>query len=123
MQLASKMRFVAAQFEALLTGGLWLDNARHANRMARRLAARVESIPGVRIAYPVEANGVFAALPRHAIAPLQAVRRFYVWDEASAVVRWMCSFDTTEDDVDSFADAVEREVGRARITAAASGES
>jgi threonine aldolase len=123
MQLASKMRFVAAQFEALLTDGLWLDNARHANRMARRLAARMDAIPGVRIAYPVEANGVFAALPRRAIAPLQAVRRFYVWDDEAAVVRWMCSFDTTEDDVDTFADAVEREVGRAGITAAAGGES
>jgi threonine aldolase len=66
----------------------------------------------VRIAYPVEANGVFAVLPQHAIAPLQAVRRFYVWDESASIVRWMCSFDTTEDDVDSFADAVAREVAR-----------
>jgi threonine aldolase len=110
MQLASKMRFVAAQFEALLQDGLWLENASRANRMARRLADRVAAIPGVRLIYPIEANGVFAALPQRAIAPLQAVRRFYVWDEAASIVRWMCSFDTTEDDVDSFADAVAREV-------------
>jgi len=112
MQLASKMRFVAAQFAALLHDGLWLENAAHANRMARRLADRVAAIPGVRIAYPVEANGVFAVLPPQAIAPLQAARRFYVWDQDASIVRWMCSFDTTEDDVDTFADAVAREVGR-----------
>jgi threonine aldolase len=110
MQLASKMRFVSAQFEALLQDNLWLENAAHANRMARRLADRVSAIGGVRVVYPVEANGVFAALPPRAIAPLQAVRRFYVWDHAASIVRWMCSFDTTEDDVDTFAEAVAREL-------------
>jgi threonine aldolase len=111
MQLASKMRFVSAQFEALLQDNLWLENASHANRMARRLADRVTAIDGVDVVYPVEANGVFAALPPRAIAPLQAFRRFYVWDHDASIVRWMCSFDTTEDDVDAFADAVAREVG------------
>ncbi len=110
MQLASKMRYVAAQFEALLDDDLWLRNAAHANAMARRLAERIAAIDGVSIAYPVDANGVFAALPRAAIAPLQDVRRFYVWDEAASVARLMCSFDTTEEDVDSFADAIAREV-------------
>jgi threonine aldolase len=109
MQLASKMRFVSAQFEALLQDGLWLENAAHANRMARRLADRVREIDGVDVVYPVEANGVFAKLPPQAIEPLQAFRRFYVWDHDASVVRWMCSFDTTEDDVDAFADAVARE--------------
>jgi threonine aldolase len=78
--------------------------------MARRLADRVTAIDGVDVVYPVEANGVFAALPPHAIAPLQAFRRFYVWDEGASIVRWMCSWDTTEDDIDGFADAVAREV-------------
>jgi len=103
MQLPSKMRFVAAQFEALLRNGLWRRNAAHANRMARRLAERAAAVPGVTITQPVDANAVFARLPRERIASLQARRFFYVWDEAGAEVRWMCSFDTTEEDVEAFA--------------------
>jgi threonine aldolase len=113
MQLASKMRFVSAQFEVLLRDDLWRRSAAHANRMARLLADRVRAIDGVRIAYPVEANGVFAALPPAAIEPLQREKHFYVWNEAESVVRWMCSWDTTEDDVNTFADAVERIVAGA----------
>lgn len=107
MQLSSKMRFVAAQFEAMFAGELWLRSARHANRMAQRLAEGLTAL-GIRLAYPAQANGVFAILPPAAIPPLQRERRFYVWDEATSVVRLMCSFDTTEDDVDSFVAAVER---------------
>jgi len=103
MQLASKMRFLAVQMEALLTNDLWLRNARHSNRMARLLAREVEKIPNVRIAYPVEANGVFAQIPREAITEIQDRYFFYVWDEEESVVRWMCSFDTTEEDVQQFA--------------------
>jgi threonine aldolase len=114
MQLASKMRFVAAQFDALLREGLWRTNALHANRMAKLLAERVAAIEGVRIAYPVEANGVFAALPPAAIAPLQRERRFYVWDADASVVRWMTAFDTTEEDIHDFADAVARVVREVR---------
>jgi threonine aldolase len=102
MQLASKMRFVAAQFTALLRDDLWRRNAEHANGMARRLAAGVSSVPGVSIAYPVEANAVFASLPAEAAQALQVRYPFYLWDEATGVVRWMASFDTTEDDVDGF---------------------
>lgn len=109
MQLASKMRYVAAQFDALLTDGLWKRSAAHANRMAQRLARAIEGIPGVRLARPVEANGVFVFLPRAAIAPLQQRSFFYVWDEETCECRWMTSFDTTEEDVDAFAAAV-REV-------------
>jgi threonine aldolase len=82
--------------------------------MAKVLAERVAAIEGVRIAYPVEANGVFAALPPAAIAPLQAERRFYIWDADASVVRWMTAFDTTEDDVHDFADAVARVVREVR---------
>jgi threonine aldolase len=106
MQLASKMRFVAAQFVALLSGDLWKRNARHANEMAVRLAGRVADIHGVEVVQAVEANGVFAALPGAVARELQREFPFHVWDEASGVVRWMCAFDTTEDDVDRFADAV-----------------
>ena len=103
MQLASKMRFISAQFDALLSGDLWLRNAQHANRMARLLEKKLSEIPQVKIVYKVEANGVFAKIPRKAIARLQKRYFFYVWNEHDSVVRWMCSFDTTEQDVKQFA--------------------
>jgi threonine aldolase len=108
MQLASKMRFVAVQFSALLHDDLWRRSARHANAMARRLADRLRDVPDVDIAYPVDANGVFARVPRHCIAELQAARRFYVWDADESMVRWMAAFDTTEADVDDFAATIAR---------------
>jgi threonine aldolase len=103
MQLASKMRFISAQFDALFTGDLWLKSAQHANRMARSLRKELRKIPQVKIVYKVEANGVFAKIPRPAIAKLQKRYFFYVWNEQQSVVRWMCSFDTTEQDVKQFA--------------------
>jgi threonine aldolase len=103
MQLASKMRFISAQFDALFTGDLWHKNAQHANRMARLLEKELRKIPQVKIVYKVEANGVFAKIPRSAIARLQKRYFFYVWNEQQSVVRWMCSFDTTEQDVKQFA--------------------
>jgi len=106
MQLVPKMRYVAAQFRALLTDDLWRRNAEHANAMAARLAAGVAGVEGVRITHPVEANAVFAVLPAEAVPVLQEVSPFYVWDERTSEVRWMTSFDTTEKDVDAFADAV-----------------
>jgi threonine aldolase len=102
MQLASKMRFVSAQFAALLSDDLWRANAAHANSMAKRLAEGVSAIPGVTVVYPVEANGVFASLPPGVAEALQKEHYFYVWDEESGVVRWMTSFDTTAEDVDRF---------------------
>jgi threonine aldolase len=110
MQLASKMRFISAQFDALLTGDLWLKSAQHANRMARLLQKQLNEIPQVKIVYKVEANGVFAKIPRPAIAKLQKRYFFYVWNEQQSVVRWMCSFDTTEQDVKQFARFVEETV-------------
>ena len=112
MQLASKMRFMSAQMEALLTNDLWRRNAEHANQMARLLEEQVRKIPGTRIVYPVEANGVFAQIPREAISKIQERYFFYVWSEEESVVRWMCSFDTMEEDVRQFAEYV-REVVRA----------
>jgi len=103
MQLASKMRFISAQFEALLSNDLWRKNAEHANRMDELLQKEVSKIPQVKIVYKVEANGVFAQIPRQAIAKLQKRYFFYVWDAERSVVRWMCSFDTTERDVRQFA--------------------
>jgi threonine aldolase len=112
MQLISKMRFISAQLIALLEGDLWLRNARHANAMARRLADAVRAVPGVEIAYPVQANAVFAAIPRDAAERLRKRFLFYTWDERTGSdveeVRWMTAFDTTEEDIDRFAAALGR---------------
>ncbi len=110
MQLASKMRFVSVQFEALLAGDLWLRSAQHANAMARRLDEAVRGIDGVRVLRPVESNAVFAVLPRQVSERLQKRYRFYFWDESTGEVRWMCAFDTTEEDVDGFAAAIAEEM-------------
>jgi threonine aldolase len=110
MQLASKMRFVSAQLSALLTDDLWLRNARHANDMARRLESAARSIPGVEVQRRVDANAVFAILPPAVTERLQHDYRFYTWDDHTGEVRWMCSWDTTPEDVDAFAAAVAREM-------------
>ena len=103
MQLASKMRYVSAQLDALLSGDLWQRSAAHANAMARRLADAVGHLPGLRITQPVEANAVFAILPPEATERLQRDWPFYVWDDNTGEVRWMCSWDTAPEDVDAFA--------------------
>ncbi|WP_203880754.1 threonine aldolase family protein [Planotetraspora kaengkrachanensis] len=114
MQLASKMRFVSVQFEALLGGDLWLRNARQANGMARRLADAVRDLPGVRVAREVEANAVFAILPGDVADRLRKRFRFYNWNDrigdGLVEVRWMCAFDTTEADVDAFVAALTQEL-------------
>src|SRR6266853_6266236 len=114
MQLASKMRFISAQFDCLLSNDLWLKNARHANRMAQLLKKGLNDIPEVTIVYKAEANGVFAKIPRRAIARLQKRYFFYVWNEEESIVRWMCSFDTTEEDVKRFVKFVTETVRTAR---------
>jgi len=111
MQLASKMRFISCQFEALLSNHLWRKSAQHANHMAQLLKEKVSKIPQVKIIYPVEANGVFVQIPHAAIAKLQERYFFYVWNEEESVVRWMCSFDTTEEDIQQFAKFVAETVG------------
>ncbi|MGZ4695171.1 MAG: threonine aldolase family protein [Acidimicrobiales bacterium] len=105
-QLPSKMRYVSAQFEALLTDDLWLANARHANAMAQRLADRARAIPGVELQRDPEVNSVFVTVPPAALTPLQAWSFFWEWDPAITEVRWMTSFDTTEADIETFADGV-----------------
>lgn len=112
MQLASKLRFTSAQLLALLDGDLWLRSARHANAMARRLRDAVTGLPGVRVVRPVEANAVFAVLPPGVADRLRERFHFYDWDPATGEVRWMCAFDTTEDDVDAFAAALAAELAR-----------
>ncbi|HEX8556795.1 MAG TPA: low specificity L-threonine aldolase [Pyrinomonadaceae bacterium] len=110
-QLPSKMRFVAAQFTALLTDDLWLRTASHANRMARLLAEELRATPRVSVTQPVESNAVFAALPPAALARLRERFFFYTWDRQTSEARFMCSFDTTEEDVRGLAAAVREAVG------------
>lgn len=111
-QLASKMRFMAAQMECYLTSGLWRRNAEHSNCMAQLLRSEVEKIDGVKIMYPVQANSLFAQLPADVWHRLQQRYFFYDWDEANDVVRWMCSFDTTEQDIYDFVNALKEELCR-----------
>ena len=110
MQLSSKMRFIAVQFEALFAAGLWQRNASHANAMATRLAAAIADVDSLNIVMPVESNAVFAQLPPDCIAKLQALTRFAVWSTPQSIVRWMTSFDTAETDVDQFAEQIRRVV-------------
>ncbi len=112
MQLASKMRYISAQLEALLAGELWERSARNANAMAQRLADAVRGVAGVRITQPVEANAVFAVLDPAATERLQRDWEFYVWDENTGEVRWMTAWDTEPDDVDRFAADVRAAVSR-----------
>jgi threonine aldolase len=111
MQLGSKMRFISAQFNALLSNDLWRRNAKHSNEMAKYLEEKVKHIPGIKITQPVEANAVFAILPAESIPELQKQFFFYVWDETTSEVRWMTSFDTTKEDIDRFALTLENILG------------
>lgn len=103
MQLHSKMRFIAAQFEALLSNDLWKKNATHSNSMAKLLEAELRQIPAVQLTQSVDANGIFAIIPPTLVAELQKEHFFYVWTEKTSEVRLMCSYDTTVEDVKSFA--------------------
>lgn len=102
MQLHSKMRFIAAQFEVMLSNDLWKRNATHTNRMATLLGKALKEIPGITITQKIEANGVFAVMPMNIIEPLQQDYPFYVWNEKLNEVRLMCSWDTTEGEIGQF---------------------
>jgi threonine aldolase len=110
-QLASKMRFIAAQFGALFTNDLWLRSATHANRMAKLLAEGLSELPGVRLTQKVQANEVFAIIPREHVAALQNEASFQVWVEELTEARFVTSFDTTEDDITAFVNAAKLIIG------------
>lgn len=111
-QLHSKMRYTAAQFEALLSNDLWRKNADHANKMAQKLASKLNNIPQIKITQAVQSNGVFAIVPPQIIEPLQKEFFFYVWDEHKSEVRWMCSFDTQEKDIEDLVELIKKEVAQ-----------
>ncbi len=106
MQLFSKMRFTGAQFQAYFENDLWKETATHANNMAKLLESEVTKIPEIKITRPVEANGVFARVPKAIIRPLQKYYSFYVWNEETSEVRWMTSFDTTKTEIYEFAELI-----------------
>lgn len=110
-QLVSKMRFISAQFEALLSSNLWLKNAKVANSMAQYLGREMAKIPQVKITQLIQANAVFAMIPKKYIAKLQSEYFFYVWDEMTSEVRWMTSFDTTKQDIKKFVGLLKRLIG------------
>lgn len=114
LQLASKMRFLSAQFLALLDHDLWRQSASHANAMAERLAEGIRDLPGVELTHPAQSDAVFARLDPQHIETLQREWYFYVWDEETSVVRWMTAFDTTESDVDQFVASIAQVTGAAQ---------
>jgi threonine aldolase len=107
-QLHSKMRYISAQFTALLSNDLWKRNAEHSNKMAAKLAEKIKNMPQITITHKVQANGVFCLVPKELIKPLQDEFFFYMWDESRNEVRWMTSFDTTDEDIENFASAIKR---------------
>jgi threonine aldolase len=102
MQLASKMRFISAQFEALLSNDLWKRNASHTNKLAKLLGAELSKIDGIKVTQKIDANGVFAIMPAHIIESLQKEYPFYTWVEKINEVRLMCSWDSTEEEIRKF---------------------
>jgi len=111
MQLSSKMRFIAAQFDALLDDDLWLRSAAHANAMASILGRELTSLPGVSLTQRIQANEVFATIPREHVGALQAVSAFQVWTERINEARFVASFDTTEEDISDFIEQARRIIG------------
>ena len=118
MQLASKMRFMSAQLLALFDDGLGLRSADHANAMASRLRGALDAgiadgdIRGLSFSQQTQANAVFAVLPSDAADRIRERVHFYDWNRAEGEVRWMCSWDTTQSDVDGFVSAIREELAR-----------
>ena len=110
MHLTSKMRFISTQFEALLSNDLWLKNAKYANKMAQLLYNQVKDIPQVKVTQKVQANAVFATIPKKYIAPLQKKYFFHVFNEHTSEVRWMCSFSTDKEDIMNFAETIRKTI-------------
>jgi len=108
MHLPSKMRFISAQFEALLSADLWRRSAAHSNGMAQLLAQGIRQMRQVQLTQPVDANGVFFTMPKKYIPVIQKKYFFYVWNEETSEVRLMTSFDTTESDIEDFVALLKR---------------
>ncbi|MDD5570161.1 MAG: low specificity L-threonine aldolase [Bacteroidales bacterium] len=101
-QLASKMRYIAVQYETILSNNLWHENAKKANAMAKLLFEKIKDFKEIKVTQKVEANAVFAVLPAEVIEKIQKEAFFYIWDDTKSEIRWMTSFDTTEEDIENF---------------------
>jgi threonine aldolase len=110
MQLASKMRFISAQFIAYFRNDLWKKLALHSNSMASLLFNKVKDLEGIRITQPVEANGIFVIIPEKVARSLQKQYFFYPWNETLSEYRWMTSWDTTEEDIEGFTSLLSKEL-------------
>jgi threonine aldolase len=110
MQLASKMRFISAQFIAYFRDDLWQKSAGHANAMARKLADKLSVTEGITITQKVQANGVFVIMPKQVAEKLMETYFFYPWDEMKSEYRLMCSWDTKEKDIEEFIDLLKKEL-------------
>jgi threonine aldolase len=112
MQLASKMRFISAQFIAYFRNDLWKKNAAHANKMAIILESRLKGIKKTRITQPVESNGIFVIIPHHVAEKVMKKYFFYPWNGNISEYRLMTSWDTTEEDIDDFVNLLEKEMNK-----------
>lgn len=110
MQLASKMRYISAQYVAMFEGDLWLRNAKNSNEMADRLARGIEGLPGIELIQKRQVNAIFVKMPKHIIKPLQDEFHFYDWIESEGVVRLVASWDTQAEEVDAFVAAIRKAV-------------
>jgi len=108
MQLYSKNRFIASQFIAFLSNNLWLQLALHSNQMAQMMAKKLQIIPEIKITQPVQTNSIFVIIPEKIIEPLRKKYKFYTWNEQTNELRWMCSFDTTEKEIDDFVETIKQ---------------
>jgi threonine aldolase len=111
MQLASKMRFISAQYIAYFRNDLWKKCASHANSMARILAEKIKDLEGVRITQPVQSNGVFVVIPHDVAEKVRQQFFFYPWDEKKSEYRLMASWDTAEEDIEEFVSLLRKELG------------
>ncbi len=112
MQLHSKMRYIAIQFDRFLYEDLWKKNAAHANAMAKILSENLAAIPQLSITQKVTGNGIFVCIPADLIPQLQQEYFFHVWKEETHEVRLMCSWDTTEDDIEGFLALIHKLLGK-----------
>ena len=116
MQLASKMRYISAQFECFFHNNLWKDLATQANKMAQILARKLDSIPEIKIIQKVDANGLFVEIPENLAKKIQDKYFFYEWDKSKNIYRWMCSWDTTEEDIQNFIEFIQINILEAKST-------
>jgi len=112
MQLASKMRFIAVQFDAYFRNDLWKSCAYHSNDMAKMLAEKLHNFKRIEITQKVQSNGVFIIMPSEVAEKMRKHYFFYPWDEKRSEYRLMTSWDTTESDIEDFVKILKKELDK-----------